>query len=115
MERKYSPEIQTEIDYILNKIPFKNNFTVSLEFYIDGWAIFLKEQNMYPRSIVIFKSYKSDSFSIKSFEINPNNFEKEEYKELYFKDDINNIYLLLKELREIIFGKDIIKFVSNKS
>ena len=114
MESKYSSEIQEEIDDIVKKIPFKIFFLVNVDFYIDGWAIFLREKNLYPRRLVIFKSYASESYSIKSFEIKIDNLEKEDYIELYFKEDIANSDLLIKELREIIYGKDIINFTSNK-
>jgi len=113
MENKYSQEIQTEIYNVLNNIPFKNYFSESVEFYIDGWALVLKEKNLYPRSIVIFRAYKSDSFSIKSFEIVQEKFEKVSYNELYFKDNIKNTDDLLIELKEIICGKDLIDLTSN--
>ncbi|MFX1504456.1 MAG: hypothetical protein ACFFDH_26095 [Promethearchaeota archaeon] len=82
------------------------------EFYFDGWAIFLREKNAYPRSITIFKSYETRTYSIKSFEITLKNYNKEEFKELYFVDNIRNKDSLLEELKEIIYGKDLEKDAS---
>ena len=113
MEFKYSPEIQYEINHLLETIKiYKNLFSMNIEYYIDGWAIFLKEKKIYPRSIVIFKSYHKNSFSIKSFEIKLYDYKKEEYKELYSIKNLENSDQLIKELKEIIYGKDIIKYSS---
>lgn len=115
MENKYSLEIQKEIDDILNNIDaWKDLFFINYEFYYDGWAIFLKEKNIYPRKIVIFKSYSKNSYSIKSFEIHfNNNIKKEKFKELYSKKNIENKKKLLNELKEIIYGKDLL-FLASK-
>ncbi len=115
MESKYSPQVQAEINEIKKFIEkYHNLFSLKIEYYIDGLAIFLREKNLYPRLIVIFRSSLSEVFSIKSFEIHTNEFLKEDYRELYSKEDCKDIYKLLKELREIIYGKDIINFTSNK-
>ena len=115
MEKKYSPIIQAEIEKILAKIQaFKKFFSINIEYYIDGWAIFLNEKNIYPRRIIIFKSYNNNSFSIKSFEINLNNPRKEENKELYSIINLENVDIVMKELKEIIYGKDIMKYTSEK-
>jgi hypothetical protein len=111
MESKYSPRIQKEINEILSRIKiFKKFFSINIEYYIDGWAIHLKEKSIYPRYFVIFKSLENNLYSIKSFEIQSNNFKNEHYKELYFENNICKIDLLLKELKEIIYGKDIADF-----
>ncbi|MFX1316950.1 MAG: hypothetical protein ACFE9T_13900 [Promethearchaeota archaeon] len=113
MENKFSLEIKNEIDDILEKIDYwKSSFSINLEFYFNGWAIFLKEKNIYPRCIVIFKSYNTNLFSIKSFEVHLNNYKKEEFKEIYSVENIDNQNALFKELKEIIYGKDILNNAS---
>ncbi|TET56729.1 MAG: hypothetical protein E3J52_11585 [Promethearchaeota archaeon] len=113
MNNKFSPEIQAEINDIISKIQnWKNFFNYKIEFYFDGWAIFLREKNAYPRYITIFKSYNTRTFSIKSFEVYLKDFQKEEFKELYFIDNISTKNDLLKELKDIIYGKDLIQEVS---
>jgi len=115
MENKYSPKTQAEIEKILSKIhTFKKFFSINIEYYIDGWAIFLNEKNIYPRRIVIFKSYNNDSFSIKSFEINLNDCRKEENKELYSKINLDTIDKVMKEVKDIIYGKDMMRYTSEK-
>lgn len=113
MEHKFSQEINIEIDGILKEVNLWNEFfTFCLDFYSDGWAIFLNEKNLYPRRIVIFKSYTTNLYSIKSFEVYLNYDKKEEFKELYSVENINNQTHLLKELKEIIYGKDILNIAS---
>ncbi|MCK4379631.1 MAG: hypothetical protein KAW51_00725 [Candidatus Lokiarchaeota archaeon] len=110
MKNKFSPEIQTEINEIINKIQrWKNIFDYKIEFYIDGWALFLREKYAYPRFITVFKSFDTNTYLIKSFEVSLKDFEKEEFKELYSIENINSINDLLKELKDIIYGKDLIK------
>jgi len=113
MKNKFSPEIQTEINEIINKIQkWKNIFDHKIEFFFDGWAIFLREKNAYPRFITIFKSYKANTYLIKSFEVSLKDFQKEEFEELYSIENIDNINDLLEELKDVIYGKDLIKGVS---
>ncbi len=113
MNDKFSPDIQTEINEIIAKIEkWKNYFDISIEFYFDGWAIFLRERNIFPRYITIFKSYCTNTYSIKSFEVHLKNFNKEEFKELYFINNISNINTLLEELNAVIYGKDLVKNAS---
>ena len=116
MLNKYKQDIQREINYILNKINFwKDLFFISVEYYFDGWSIILLEKNAYPRRIILFKSYLTNSFSIKSYEIQLIPTKKNKYEELYF---IENIFIpdeILKELKEIIYGKDLIKFAKKVS
>lgn len=112
MNSKFSQEIQEEIEVILNRLRFwKDIFYFNTEIYYDGWAIFLREKNLYPRCIVIFKSYEDDSYSIKSFEVHLQNFKKENFKELYSVEKIRNQDALLIELKEIIYGKDLGNYV----
>ena len=113
MNNKFSAEIQAEINDIVSKIQnWKNFFNYKIEFYFDGWAIFLREKNAYPRYITIFKSYNTNTYSIKSFEVYLKDFQKEEFKELYFIDNISTKNDLLKELKDIIYGKDLIQEAS---
>lgn len=113
MNDKFSPDIQTEINEIIAKIEkWKNYFDTSIEFFFDGWAIFLRERNIFPRCITIFKSYCTNTYSIKSFEVHLKNFNKEEFKELYFINNISNINTLLEELNAVIYGKDLVKNAS---
>jgi len=71
----------------------------------------MREKNIYPRSLVIFKSYSDDYYSIKSFEIHFSG-KKETYKELYINEKIDNIQQLQSEIREIIYGKDILDSIT---
>ena len=113
MKNKFSPEIQNEIDDIFEKIHiWKELFYFKVEFYFDGWAIFLREKNLYPRSIVVFKSYAKNTYSLKSFEIHLHNLKKEEFKEIYSKENIRIHENMLKELKEVIYGKDLLRNAS---
>ena len=113
MEDKFSPKIKNEIEGILKEISFWSEFfSIKFDFYFDGWAIFLREKSLYPRSIVIFKSYTKNSYSIKSFEIHLNHFKKEEFDEIFSVKNIRNQKMLFKELKEIIYGKDILSNAS---
>jgi hypothetical protein len=108
MSSKFSQEIQDEIEKILEFLQFwKNLFYFNTEFYVDGWAISLREKILYPRCIVIFKSFENDLYSIKSFEVHLQNFKMEKFKELYSVEKIKNKEALLIELKEIIYGKDL--------
>ncbi len=113
MNNKFSPDIQTEINEVIAKIEkWKNYFDTTIEFYFDGWAIFLREKNIFPRCITLFKSYCTNTYSIKSFEIHLKNYNKEEYQELYFVNNISNRNSLLEELNAVIYGKDLVKNAS---
>jgi len=91
MINKFSSETQKEIDGIIKKIKtWKDLFNINQEFYYDGWSISLKEKNVYPRCIIIFKSYESNQFSIRSFDIYLRNYQKEEYHEIYSVEKIKN-------------------------
>ena len=108
MKNKFSIEIQAEIDDFLNKIQnWKDFFDFQIELYFDGWAITLREKSLYPRLIIIFKSFTNNMYSRKSFEIQLKELQKEEFKELYSVDNINNTDALIDELKEIIYGKDL--------
>ncbi len=56
---------------------------------------------MYPRHLVIFKSYSNDYYSIKSFEIHFSK-KKETYQELYINEKIDTVQQLQSEIKEII-------------
>lgn len=60
-----------------------------------------------------FKSYENCTYTIKSFEIYLKDYEKEEFRELYSVEDIKNKNNLLNELKEIIYGKDLMNNASN--
>jgi len=113
MENKFSLQIQTEINEIIHKIQkWKKFFDTKIEFYFDGWAISLREKNVDPRNITIFKSYERDTYSIKSFEVHLKNYNKEEYKELYSVDNIKDKNDLVDELKDLIYGKDLLEDAS---
>ena len=113
MENKYSPKTQAEIENVLAKLHhFNELFSINVEYFIDGFALFLDEKNLYPRRIVIFKSYDNNFFSIKSFEVNLKYSQKEEINELYSVHSLDTIEKLIKELKDIIYGKDVMKFSS---
>ena len=108
MDRKYSLETQKEVNAVLaNLNEWKNLFSIRVDYFYEGWAIYLKEKSIYPRSIVIFKSYSENYFSIKSFEIHSSK-EKELFKELYVNEKIETLSELYSEIKEIIYGKDIL-------
>lgn len=105
---KFSLQTQEEIEAIIKIVQFWDNiFNYKIEHYFDGWALFLREKNLYPRCIVIFKSYDINQYSIKSYEIHLRDYEKEEFNEIYARDHIENQEELEKELKEIIYGKDL--------
>lgn len=112
MENKYSRKTQSLIEKFLNFIESWNNiFSVSINYYLEGWAAYLTEKSMFPRSIVVFNPYNFDYFSLKSFEISYDKNAKENFTELYSKDNIQGFENLLRELKEVIFGKDIINTI----
>ena len=113
MENKFSSLVKNEVDSVLKGFDlWKNLFFINHEFFLDGWAIFLKEKLSYPRKIVIFKSYEKNTYSIKSFEIRHNNEIEERNCELYFKENIESQEELLKEVKQIIYGKDLLQKAS---
>ncbi|MFW9972095.1 MAG: hypothetical protein ACFFDF_18035 [Candidatus Odinarchaeota archaeon] len=113
MKNKFSTETQAEINNILKRVQrWENLFELATELYFNGWVISLREKSLYPRHIIIFKSYNTNMFLIKSFEVHLKNLQKEEYKELYSKEQIKDINYLLQELKEIIYGKDLIEQAS---
>ena len=113
MDHKNSFKTQKEVNTVLNKLAeWKNLFSIKIDYFYEGWAIYLKEKSIYPRSIVIFKSYSEDYYSIKSFEIHSNN-KKELFKELYVNEKIKTISNLYSEVKEIIYGKDILGSISS--
>jgi len=112
MDYKNNLKTEKEVNLVLNKLAeWKNLFSIKVDYFYEGWAIYLKEKNIYPRSIVIFKSYSENYYSIKSFEIHSNK-EKEIFKELYANEKIDTILNLYSEVKEIIYGKDILGSIS---
>jgi len=108
MEKKYSSNTQNQINDILNFLDtWRELFSIKINYYQEGWAISLREKNLYPRYIVIFKPYELNFYSIKSFEIHFDRENKEIFKELYFNQNIYNLNELIYEIKEIIYGKDI--------
>ena len=108
MEHKFSPETQKEVNAVLDNLEeWKNLFSINVNYFYEGWAIYLKEKSIYPRSIVIFKSYSEGYYSIKSFEIHSTK-DKEIFKELYVNEKIDTVSALFSEIKEIIYGKDVL-------
>jgi hypothetical protein len=115
METKYSPIIQAEINSLFNKIQiYEKYFSIRIEYYIDGWAIFLEEKNLYPRVIVIFKNSTKSVLSIKSYEIHLNDLFYQKFVELYSNEEVQDEEEVLKELRALVYGKDILTYITKK-
>ncbi len=112
MNDKYRVKTQNEINTILKRLDeWKDLFFFEVRYFYEGWAIFMKEKNTYPRSLVIFKSYSDNYYSIKSFEIHSSE-KKETYKELYINEKIDTVQQLQSEIKEIIYGKDILDSIT---
>ena len=110
MESKYSISSQEEIHSILNYLERWNKFfSIETHYFIDGWSISLSELTLYPRHIIIVKNFNQNYYEIKSFEVSISESFEEEYNELFSVDKINNKEDLIKEIREIIYGKDLFK------
>jgi len=93
---------------------WKNLFFIKYELYIDGWAIYLREKIIDPRVIIIFKSYDTGVYSIRSFETKNKLNAKEQFVELYNEDNIDTAEELLHELKQVIYGKDLFNLISKK-
>ncbi|MFW9771048.1 MAG: hypothetical protein ACFFBY_01785 [Promethearchaeota archaeon] len=105
MENKH---IEDQIHKILTYLDkWKELFFIKLNYYEEGWAITLREKNIYPRYIVIFKPYELEKYSLKSSEIHFNKNNHESFNEIYYKTNIYKMNELLNEIKEIIYGKDI--------
>ena len=112
MNDKFSVKTQNEVNSILERLDeWKNLFLFEVKYFYEGWAIYMREKNTYPRSLVIFKSYSDDYYSIKSFEIHFRE-QKETYQELYINEKIDTVQQLLSEIKEIIYGKDILNSIT---
>jgi hypothetical protein len=112
MNDKFSVKTQNEVNSILEGLnEWKNFFLFEVSYFFEGWAIYMREKSTYPRSIVIFKSYSDDYYSIKSFEIHFGE-KNESYKELYMKEKIDTVHQLQSEIKEIIYGKDILDSIT---
>ena len=115
MEKKYSIQTQKEIDTLFIRLQvWKELFFFKIKYHVDGWAITLDEKNAYPRKIVIFKPYHEKMYSIKSFEVRHNYGKKSMFEELYFNDRLRNMDDLVHEVRDIIYGKDLMNIASKK-
>ncbi|MFW9949482.1 MAG: hypothetical protein ACFFKA_05090 [Candidatus Thorarchaeota archaeon] len=114
MDSKYSLETQREIETLLNELnDWQKFFSITLSYFDEGWALYLREKTLYPRLIVIFKPYLDNNYSINSFEIHFTSDNKEIYKNLYKNENVENVTALLKEFKEILYGKDIISSLLN--
>ena len=112
MNDKYSVKTQNEVNSILERLnEWKNLFFFEVRYFYEGWAIYMREKSTYPRSLVIFKSYSDDYYSIKSFEIHFGE-KNEAYKELYINEKIDTVQQLYSEIKEIIYGKDILDSIT---
>jgi len=115
MEKKYDHDTQIQVDKLMKKLGiWKDLFSVKINFYVEGWAAYLMEKNIYPRLIVIFKPYDCDYFSIKSFEVSYDTKANEIHSEIYSQDLIYGFQNLFVELKEVIYGKDIITSISTE-
>ena len=107
--------MQEQIEDLLEKIKiWENLFSIKYDYFMDGWSITLREKNTYPRILVIFHSYSDNLYSIKSFELKNTLAQKEEYLELYSNQNMTSNEDLIKELKAIIYGKDLLTFASQK-
>lgn len=108
MDNKYTISSQQEINSIMNFLErWKKIFSIKIQYFIDGWSISLTELTLYPRLIVIAKFNNCDYFEIKSFEVELNRIYQNEYKEIFALNRIKTKERLFKEIKEIIYGKDL--------
>lgn len=115
MEDKYSKTTQKQIDTISQYLEQWNDlFSSEIKYYAEGWSVNLREKTIYPRYIVIFKAYDHKTFSIKSFEIHYDKLGKEYFKDLYFNDNIRSLDEVLKEIKNVFYGKDILSSAESK-
>ncbi|MBY9002558.1 MAG: hypothetical protein KGD73_01170 [Candidatus Lokiarchaeota archaeon] len=106
-------DTQIQVNKLLKKLGiWKNLFSVKINFYVEGWAAYLMEKNIYPRLIVIFKPFDCEYFSIKSFEVSYDAKAREIHSEIYARDLIYGFENLFKELKEVIYGKDVVSSFS---
>lgn len=117
MDTENSDNIQAEIEYIISNLSIWNYiFKIKKEFFLEGYTLFLEEQDkIYPRLIVIHKKYNNNNFSIHSYERTFNIEEcKEKFIEIYSIKEIENGEDLLKNLKRIFCGIDILSYASQK-
>jgi hypothetical protein len=115
MEKKNEYNTQIQVNKVMKKLSiWKDLFSVNINFYVEGWAAYLMEKTIYPRLIVIFRPYDYNHFSIKSFEVSYDAKANEIHSEIYSKDLIYGFQNLFIELKEIIYGKDIISSISTE-
>ena len=117
MDIESNDDIQTEIEYIIFNLSIWNYiFKIKKEYFLEGYTLFLEEQDKnYPRLIVIHKKYDNNNFSIYSYE---RTFDikagKEKFIELYSIKEIENREDLLKNLKKVFCGVDILSYASQK-
>lgn len=104
-----------QINYLIQFITksYNTQFIIIGEELSDGWRINLRERTLFPRLIQITKNEKKESFMIQSFEIihkaYPNSSEyREGLNKLYESEEMLDMESLIKELKEILFGKDLL-------
>ena len=115
MENKFSFKTQEEINNLKKRInQWKTLFSVEERYYLEGWAIYLRENTLYPRNIVIFKPYEQDCYELKSFEIIIDEHDNEKLEELYRINNIGDQDQLMMELKDVIYGKDILESTTEK-
>jgi len=115
MDSKYTISSQQEINSIMNFLErWKKIFSIKIQYFIDGWSISLTELTLYPRLIVIAKFNNYDYFEIKSFEVELNHIYQNEYKEIFALNRIKTKERLFKEIKEIIYGKDLFNDVKKQ-
>ncbi|MBD3214137.1 MAG: hypothetical protein GF311_16125 [Candidatus Lokiarchaeota archaeon] len=108
MNIKYSNTSQKEIKAILEYLDkWKCFFKIEIQYFIDAWSISLTELTLYPRYIVIAKLEGQDFFEIKSFEVSLNEAYEQVEKEIFSIDQISTLEDLFREIKEIIYGKDL--------
>ena len=59
---------------------------------------------------MLFKSYDTNNYSIKSYETHFTRLYNKKYKELVQINNIEDIDVFLKEIKDIIYGKDFYYF-----
>ena len=115
MDLKYSKKTQSEIEELLKELNhWQRFFAITLNYFYEGWALYLREKTIYPRLIVVFKPYLNKCYLISSFEIHHTESNKELYKKLYFNDQIQTISEAVSEFNKILYGKDLISSLSRR-
>ncbi len=115
MDQKFSNKTQKEIEELLRRLnEWEKYFSITLNYFYEGWALYFRERTMYPRLIVVFKPYSESTFSLSSFEIHTCIENKERFRQLYLNNKISNVNDLISEFKKVLYGKDIISSLSNE-